>query len=87
MLRTEDVLSMMETAIAEPSCSMPDIALSTIQITLLNPLNSLPAPLQVSQDERPLLLYVPGMDCTGQGIRRQLTNLIAAGCVLLSIIC
>jgi len=70
------------------SCPLPESTTSTSdQVTLLNPMKlllpPLPQRLQTSDDDdapgRPLLLYVPGMDCTGQGIRTHLPGLSASG--------
>lgn len=61
---------------SDPSCPLPDVPSNLVQVTLLNPVRSGP-----SQISRPLLVYVPGMDCTGQGIRRQVPGLVAAGYV------
>jgi hypothetical protein len=70
------------------SCSLPESTTSTSdQVTLLNPMKlllpTLPQRLQTSDDDDspgwPMLLYVPGMDCTGQGIRTHLPGLAASG--------
>ncbi|KAH8959580.1 hypothetical protein BDL97_06G084000 [Sphagnum fallax] len=71
-----------------PSCPVPNFAPGANEVTLLDPLNLLPKALQQQQkkaathdddNDRPLLLYVPGMDCTGKGIASQLPTLAAAG--------
>jgi hypothetical protein len=72
-----------------PSCPVPNFAPGANEVTLLDPLNLLPKALQQQKKkkathdgddhDRPLLLYVPGMDCTGQGIASQLPTLAAAG--------
>jgi hypothetical protein len=73
-----------------PSCPVPNFAPGANEVTLLDPLNLLPKALQQQKkkkkathdddyDDRSLLLYVPGMDCTGQGIASQLPTLAAAG--------
>ncbi|KAH9564058.1 hypothetical protein CY35_04G004500 [Sphagnum magellanicum] len=69
------------------SCPLPESTSTSDQVTLLNPMKlllpPLPQRLQTSDDDdatgRPLLLYVPGMDCTGQGIRTHLPGLSASG--------
>lgn len=56
-----------------PACPVPEFSTSSRCVTLLNPCKH-------SRDsKRPLLVYVPGMDCTGQGISKQLPYLIASG--------
>ncbi|CAK9251735.1 unnamed protein product [Sphagnum jensenii] len=71
-----------------PSCPVPNFAPGANEVTLLDPLNLLPKALQQQQkkaathdddNDRPLLLYVPGMDCSGKGIASQLPTLAAAG--------
>jgi hypothetical protein len=69
-----------------PSSPVPNFAPVANEVMLLDPLNLLPKALRQQQkkkathdDDRPLLLYVPGMDCTGQGIASQLPTLAAAG--------
>jgi hypothetical protein len=59
----------------DPSCPLPDVPSSLVHVTLLNPLK----PFKPPAPSAPLLVYVPGMDCSGQGIRRQLPTLVAAG--------
>jgi len=71
------------------SCPLPESTSTSDQVTLLNPMKlllpPLPQRLQTSDDDdatgRPLLLYVPGMDCTGQGIRTHLPGLSASGSI------
>ncbi|KAG0579258.1 hypothetical protein KC19_4G086100 [Ceratodon purpureus] len=67
------------TVTSDPSCPLPDIPSGLVQVTLLNPMKSSPLPSKIPAQSAPLLVYVPGMDCTGQGIRRQLPTLVAAG--------
>ncbi|KAG0563540.1 hypothetical protein KC19_8G039500 [Ceratodon purpureus] len=67
------------TVTSNPSCPLPDIPSGLLQVTLLNPMKSFPPPSKSPPQSAPLLVYVPGMDCTGQGIRRQLPTLVAAG--------
>lgn len=62
----------------DPSCPLPDVPSSLVHVTLLKPLKSTP-PSKPPAQSAPLLVYVPGMDCSGQGIRRQLPALVAAG--------
>ncbi|CAM6097309.1 unnamed protein product [Calypogeia fissa] len=76
-IRGRDEVSQLTDA---PSCSVPDITMSGNTVTLFNPLSWLPVSVRDSNEERrPLLLYVPGMDGTGQGIRSQLCFLFEAG--------
>lgn len=75
----KEMTTLTETVTSEPSCPLPDVPSSMVQVTLLNPLKSSLPPSQVPSNSAPLLVYVPGMDCTGQGIRRQLPGLVAAG--------
>jgi len=65
-----------ETVMSDPSCPLPQVTENNlVQVTLLKPSRS----FRSSDSSTPLLLYVPGMDCTGQGINRQLMSLNAAG--------
>lgn len=64
----------------QPSCPLPDFSTSGDKITLLQPLRNFK--LNENDDEifeKPLLVYFPGMDCTGQGIRNQIPNLFESG--------
>eukprot|EP00850_Spirogloea_muscicola_P020586 SM000220S07065 [mRNA] locus=s220:160764:166670:- [translate_table: standard] len=81
---------------APPSCPLPNFSTTSTRLTLIKPLrqfytqqadeaghssgaaSSRPDAL----DRRPLLVYVPGMDGTGQTVRPQLTGLNDAGWVL-----
>ncbi|KAL2633848.1 hypothetical protein R1flu_005327 [Riccia fluitans] len=63
-----------------PSCPLPDFSTSGNHVTLLNPLGLLPESIRDENEyRRPLLVYVPGMDGTGQGIKSQLGSLFEAG--------
>ncbi|BBN06382.1 hypothetical protein MPTK1_3g20640 [Marchantia polymorpha subsp. ruderalis] len=63
-----------------PSCPLPDFSTSGTHVALLNPLGLLPESIRDANEfRRPLLLYVPGMDCSGQGIKSQLSPLFEAG--------
>jgi len=75
----KEMTMLTETMTSDPSCPLPDVPSNLVHVALLNPLRS--GPSQIPSGSRPLLLYVPGMDCTGQGIRRQLPGLVAAGYV------
>ncbi|KAH6557937.1 hypothetical protein KP509_1Z085700 [Ceratopteris richardii] len=56
------------------SCPVPEFSSTPVSISLLNPY-----PNSLESSHGPLLVYAPGMDCTGQGIIRQLPYLIDAG--------
>ncbi|KAG0591387.1 hypothetical protein KC19_1G171700 [Ceratodon purpureus] len=75
----KEMTTLTETVTSDPSCPLPDVPSSLVQVTLLNPLKSSQPPYKIPSQSAPLLVYVPGMDCTGQGIRRQLPSLVAAG--------
>ena len=75
----KEMTTLTETVTSDPSCPLPDVPSSLVQVTLLNPLKSVLPPSEMPAESAPLLVYVPGMDCTGQGIRRQLPTLVAAG--------
>ncbi|KAI5081027.1 hypothetical protein GOP47_0004210, partial [Adiantum capillus-veneris] len=57
-----------------PSCPVPEFSSSYSSISLLSPYK-----FSSECSYRPLLVYAPGMDCTGQGIIRQLPYLVDAG--------
>ncbi|XP_024532789.1 uncharacterized protein LOC112346973 [Selaginella moellendorffii] len=72
--------SLVDDLAAVPSCPTPDFSRGVgTHVTLLNPLKVLVPPSARVPHRRSLLVYVPGMDCTGQGIRPQLPSLVAAG--------
>lgn len=63
-----------------PSCPMPNFATTATRLTLLQPVPLLPSSAQKpGVNRRPLLIYVPGMDGTGQGIRPQIQGLYTDG--------
>ncbi|GAQ85441.1 hypothetical protein KFL_002350160 [Klebsormidium nitens] len=63
-----------------PSCPMPNFATTATRVTLLQPVPLLPSSAQKpGVNKRPLLIYVPGMDGTGQGIRPQIEGLYTDG--------
>jgi hypothetical protein len=63
-----------------PSCPMPNFATTATRLTLLQPVPLLPSSAQKpGVSRRPLLIYVPGMDGTGQGIRPQIQGLYTDG--------
>ncbi|KAL3693711.1 hypothetical protein R1sor_007362 [Riccia sorocarpa] len=63
-----------------PSCPVPDFSTSANHVTLLSPLGLLPESVRDENEYgRPLLVYVPGMDGTGEGIKSQLGSLFGAG--------
>eukprot|EP00897_Mesotaenium_endlicherianum_P009126 jgi/Mesen1/8241/ME000443S07389 len=70
---------------AEPSCPVPqfNLKLNSKNITLLQPIGLLPSDAgSESEEERrrkPLLIYVPGMDGTGQVIKPQIPYIVSAG--------
>lgn len=68
-----------EIVTSDPSCPLPDFPSNLVHVALLNPLKATLPPSKIPSESAPLLVYVPGMDCTGQGIRRQLPTLVAAG--------
>ncbi|MCO5549045.1 hypothetical protein L7F22_002511 [Adiantum nelumboides] len=57
-----------------PVCPLPEFSSSYNSICLLSPYT-----VSLECSHRPLLVYAPGMDCTGQGIIRQLPSLVDAG--------
>ena len=61
------------------SCPLPDPASSSI--CLFNPCNASDQNIfsASSPSDRPLFIYVPGMDCTGQGISTQIPSLLRSG--------
>lgn len=73
----KEMTNLTETVTSDPSCPLPDVPSNLVHVTLLNPSRS--GPSLSPTGSGPLLVYVPGMDCTGQGIRRQLPGLLAAG--------
>ena len=75
-----------------PSCPLPNFSTTATRLTLLNPLGLLAEDGKAGLAEggevdsqpirgqgRPLLVYLPGMDATGQVIRSQLSALYDAG--------
>ena len=75
----KEMTALTDIVTSDPSCPLPDVPSSLVQVTLLNPLKTTLPPSQIPAESAPLLVYVPGMDCTGQGIRRQLPPLVSAG--------
>lgn len=73
-VESEEEALVTETLTADPSCPLPDVPENILHVSLLDPSKG-----QNATESGPLLVYVPGMDCTGQGIRRQLPGLYAAG--------
>lgn len=73
-VESEEEALVTETLTADPSCPLPDVSENILHVSLLDPSKG-----QNATESGPLLVYVPGMDCTGQGIRRQLPGLYAAG--------
>ena len=61
------------------SCPEPDFTISSSSICLFNPYNK--ASGRNSSSNKPLSVYVPGMDCTGRGIITQISSLIRSGWV------
>eukprot|EP00899_Mesostigma_viride_P020826 jgi/Mesvir1/28745/Mv19713-RA.1 len=64
-----------------PACPVPDFtARSSTDISLLFPLRAqVEEGIEEQKDTRPLAIYLPSLDGTGQGIRPQLHSLEAAG--------
>ena len=75
-----------------PSCPLPNFSTTATRLTLLNPLGLLSEDgiaevaegMEVDSQairghDWPLLVYLPGMDATGQVVRSQLSALYDAG--------
>eukprot|EP00850_Spirogloea_muscicola_P017443 SM000150S01702 [mRNA] locus=s150:170806:176778:+ [translate_table: standard] len=78
---------------APPSCPLPNFSTTSTRLTFIKPLRQFytqqadeagdssgaASSTPEAPDRRPLLVYVPGMDGTGQTVRPQLTGLNDAG--------